>query len=427
MQIHVVRQGESIYSIAQTFNTTAEQIISSNELENPNDLVIGQALVIPITGSYYFVQTGDSLYTIARRFGTTAQRLAEINNISLNTPLTVGLRLYIPPIPRREAEFNAYVEPRGNTVSPNLEQQARIAAPHLTYLSPFSYQVQRDGTLKAPPLGEFPTIARENNNVLVMVVTNLENDAFSDELGALILNNTDIQNKLLSNIEDTARAQGFRDIHFDFESLRGEDREAYTNFLRRAKERFSPQGWQVSIALAPKTSATQTGKWYEAHDYRAQGAVVDWVLIMTYEWGYSGGPAQAVSPIGPVRQVLTYAISEIPSRKIMMGQNLYGYDWTLPFVQGTTARAVSPQQAIDIARRNNARILYDNNAQAPYFRYRDADGKEHEVWFEDARSIQAKFNLVKELDLLGMSYWKLGLSFPQNWLLLENNFITVKR
>ena len=79
------------------------------------------------------------------------------------------------------------------------------------------------------------------------------------------------------------------------------------------------------------------------------GEIVDFVVIMTYEWGYSGGPAQAVSPIGPVRDVLEYAISEMPASKILMGQNLYGYDWTLPFVQGTIARALSPQQAIDIS------------------------------------------------------------------------------
>lgn len=42
----------------------------------------------------------------------------------------------------------------------------------------------------------------------------------------------------------------------------------------------------------------------------------------------------AVSPIGPVRQVLEYAISEMPAAKIMMGQNLYGYDWTLPYIAG---------------------------------------------------------------------------------------------
>ena len=49
----------------------------------------------------------------------------------------------------------------------------------------------------------------------------------------------------------------------------------------------------------------------------------------------------------------------MPSNKILMGQNLYGYDWTLPFVQGTIAKAVSPQQAIQLAVTNNAAIEYD--------------------------------------------------------------------
>lgn len=148
---------------------------------------------------------------------------------------------------------------------------------------------------------------------------------------------------------------------------------------------------------------------------------------MTYEWGYSGGPAQAVSPIGPVRRVLEYALTEMPGSKIMMGQNLYGYDWTLPFVEGSSARAISPQQAIQIAARHGVAIQYSERDQAPFFQYWDAEGREHEVWFEDARSIQAKFDLIKELGLRGMSYWKLGLSFPQNWLLLEDNFEVVKR
>ncbi|PQD96446.1 spore gernimation protein [Pradoshia eiseniae] len=426
MQIHVVRQGESIYSIAQAYNISANQIISSNALQAPNELVIGQALVIPITGRYHWVQQGETLYSIGRMFGVSPEKIADANNISINEPLTVGLRLYIPPSSKRDAEFNAYVEPRGSAVSETLEEETRIAAPHLTYLSLFSYQVLRDGKLKAPLLDNFPTIASDNGNALVMVVTNLENEGFSGDLASVILNNESLQDTLFNNIAETARRVGFRDIHFDFENLKASDRNAYTSFLRRAKARFSKEGWQISIALAPKTSANQKGSWYEAHDYKAQGAVVDWVLIMSYEWGYSGGPAQAVSPIGPVRRVLTYAISEIPSRKVMMGQNLYGYDWTLPFVKGSIAKAVSPQQAIALARQYKVEIKYDYTAQAPFFKYTDEDGQQHEVWFEDARSIQAKFNLVKELDLRGVSYWKLGLSFPQNWLLIQDNFIVTK-
>lgn len=427
MQIHVVQQNQSLSTIAQTYGTTVKDLVEANDIPNPNNLVVGQTLVIPIVGQFYWVQRGDSLYSISRRFGISYQELANINGISVNSLLQVGFRLYIPPLPKTYAEFNAYVEPRGETVAPNLETSAREAAPYLTYLAPFSFQALRDGNLKEPLLNQFPAIAKANNLVLMMVITNQENDQFNDELGRILLNDIPIQDKFLNNIVTTAKKYGFKDIHFDFEFLRPEDREAYNQFLRKAKARFQQEGWLISTALAPKTSATQKGRWYEAHDYRAHGKIVDFVVIMTYEWGYSGGPAMAVSPIGPVREVLEYAISEIPPSKILMGQNLYGYDWTLPFVPGSVAKAVSPQQAIQIAAQYNAVIKYDEKAQAPFFTYTDTEGKNHEVWFEDARSIQAKFNLLKELKLRGMSYWKLGLAFPQNWLLIVDNFHVVKR
>ena len=426
MQIHVIKSNESLTTIARTYHTTVQDIVEANELPNPNNLVIGQSIVIPIIGHFYFVQSGDSLYSIGRKFGVSPQQLASVNRININQPLNVGFRLYIPQGAKKNAEFNAYVEPRGTTVAPVLESSAREAAPYLTYLAPFSFQARRDGTLKEPLLNNFPAIARANRNVLMMVINNQENDQFSDELGRILLNDIQVQDRFLNNIVATAKKYGFRDIHFDFEFLRPADREAYNNFLRKAKQRFSREGWFMSTALAPKTSATQKGKWYEGHDYRAHGEISDFVVIMTYEWGYSGGPAMAVSPIEQVRKVLEYAITEMPSNKILMGQNLYGYDWTLPFVQGTVAKAVSPQQAIQLAATHNVPIEYDTKAQAPHFRY-TADGKQHEVWFEDARSIQAKFDLIKELNLRGMSYWKLGLAFPQNWLLIVDNFNVTKK
>ncbi|PLR81952.1 glycoside hydrolase family 18 protein [Bacillus sp. V33-4] len=427
MQIHVVQRNDTLFRIARTYGITVDEIVEANEIPNPNNLVVGQAIVIPIVGRFHWVQPGESLWSIARRYNVSVQELAAVNRISVDQPLPVGFRLYIPPAPRRRAEFNAYVEPRGTTVAPALEESAREAAPYLTYLAPFSFQAQRDGSLREPLLNNFPAIAEANNNVLMMVITNQENDQFSAELGRILLNDMAIQERFLNNIVAAARRRGFRDIHFDFEHLRPEDREAYNQFLRRARDRFRQEGWLISTALAPKTREDQPGEWYEAHDYEAHGQIVDFVVIMTYEWGYSGGPPMAVSPIGPVREVLEYALTEMPAAKIMMGQNLYGYDWTLPYRPGTVARAVSPQQAIQIAARYRVAIEYDVTAQAPFFNYTDEEGRRHVVWFEDARSIQAKFNLVKELNIRGVSYWKLGLAFPQNWLLITENFEVVKR
>ncbi|WP_124726692.1 glycoside hydrolase family 18 protein [Staphylospora marina] len=428
MQIHVVSPGQTLTGIAAAYSTTVEAVVRANRIPDPSRLVPGQALVIPIQGRYYWVRRGDTLTTIARRFGIPVLRIAEANRIPLNALLTPGMRLFIPSAPRRTAEINAYVEPLGREVPERLVADAREAAPSLTYLAPFSYRARRDGTLQAPPLDDFPNIARQNRASLMMVVTNLEGDRFSDELGHILVTDENVQTRLLNEIVSTARQIGFRDVHFDFEFLPPEDREAYNRFLRRARDRLHAEGLLISTALAPKTSRTQRGQWYEAHDYRAHGQIVDFVVLMTYEWGYSGGPPLPVSPINEVRRVLDYAVTEIPRNKIMMGQNLYGYDWTLPFRPGNPpARAVSPQEAIRIAAREGAAIQYDTRAQAPHFRYTDDRGRSHQVWFEDARSIQAKFDLVKRMGLRGISYWKLGLSFPQNWLLIGENFQVVKR
>jgi len=428
LQIHVVKPNETVTGIARLYQVSVNELISANELPNPDRLVVGQALVIPIYGSFYWVQRGDSITSISRRFQIATAELARINGISVNQPLQIGMKLYIPQQRKVNAEFNAYVEPFGNTVSNALEISSREAAPYLTYLSPFAFRVNRDGSLIAPPLGNLPEIAKRNRNVLVMAINNQEKGQFSDELGRLLLNDQSIQNTFLNNIVSTAKKYGFRDIHIDFEYLRPQDKDAYNQFLRKSKARFSKEGWFLSTALAPKTSSTQKGRWYEAHDYKAHGEIVDFVVIMTYEWGYSGGPPMAVSPIAPVRKVLDYAVKEIPSKKILMGQNLYGYDWTLPFTAGKDiAKAISPQQAIQIAAAHNVPINYDTDSQAPNIDYVDEAGKKHKVWFEDARSIQAKFNLLKELNLRGMSYWKLGLSFPQNWILIVDNFNVEKK
>ncbi|AIQ38812.1 glycoside hydrolase family 18 protein [Paenibacillus sp. FSL R5-0912] len=428
MQIHVVQPKQTLYGIADAYGVNMDTITEANQLSAPGRLVIGQTLVIPVVGQYYWVQQGDSFYSIAKRFGLKASSLAEVNGLTLNQPLQTGFRLYIPPVPRRQAEVNAYIEPRGEAVSQALQNAAAEAAPELTYLAPFSFRIKRDGSLQAPPLDNLASIAAQNRVTLMLVVTNLEDAQFSSELGRIILNDVAVQDRLLENIVTEAKRLNFRDIHFDLEFLRPEDREAYNAFLRKAADIIHREGFLLSTALAPKTSASQTGAWYTAHDYKVHGQVADFVIIMTYEWGYSGGPPMAVSPIGPVRQVLTYAASEIPPGKIMMGQNLYGYDWTLPYTAGGEyAKALSPQAAIDLARNRNAAIQYDYKAQAPHFDYTDDAGRQHKVWFEDARSIQAKFDLIKELDLRGISYWKLGLPFPQNWLLIEDNFNVVKK
>jgi spore germination protein len=147
---------------------------------------------------------------------------------------------------------------------------------------------------------------------------------------------------------------------------------------------------------------------------------------MTYEWGWRKSPPQAISPLNQIKRVLDYALTVMPKEKIFFGFQIYARDWLLPHIAGQEAQTFSVQEAIARAAQYSVIIQYDTVAQSPFYRYTDAQGRMHEVWFEDARSAQAKFDLVKSYGLAGISYWALGYPFPQNWTLLEDNF-TVRK
>lgn len=93
---YTVQKGDSLYSIAREFNTTAQEIKSLNNLEN-NLLSIGQELKIPAFQSLettYTVKRGDSLYSIARKYGTTVDKLKQLNNLTSNL-LNIGQILIV--------------------------------------------------------------------------------------------------------------------------------------------------------------------------------------------------------------------------------------------------------------------------------------------------------------------------------------------
>ena len=134
------------------------------------------------------------------------------------------------------------------------------------------------------------------------------------------------------------------------------------------------------------------------------------------------GPPMAIAPINRVREVLQYATRQIRPEKVMMGMALYGYDWRVPYESGALASAIDNNSAQDLAIREQVPIQWDDEAASPYFHYRNRDGEDHVVWFDDALSAAAKMQLVYDFNLRGISYWTLGRSFPQNWYLLKDSF-----
>lgn len=379
MQIYVVREGDSLDSIAAAFAASAEEIAYDNQLSDPDRLVAGQALLIPGTGN-----AGQ----------------------------------------RRTVHANGYAYPYIQ------EQVLSETLPYLTSLSVFSYGFTASGNLVPPQTDDSRMIraARAQGTAPFLVLTPFDQTGmFNNYLISEITRNQMAQQNLIDQMFLVMEEKGFAGIDIDFEYILPQDRVVYADFVANVRDQAAPRGYPVSVALAPKTSADQRGLLYEGKDYKLLGAAADSVLLMTYEWGYTYGPPMAVAPVNKVREVVEYAVTEIPAEKIDLGIPNYGYDWTLPFVQGTSmARTIGNVEAVQIAMENHARIQFDQTAMSPFFRY-EKDGVQHEVWFEDVRSMKEKFRLVTEYGLRGMGYWQIMKLFRANWLLLADTFDIVKK
>jgi len=345
--------------------------------------------------------------------------IVEGNQLSDPSKLIVGQALFIPEenMAKREIYVNGYTYPSIRSAV------LKATLPYLTYLSIFTYTINADGTLNPINDTELIRAAREADVAPMMVIANMKTgEGFKSDLASSVLNSEQAQNRLIQNVITTMRSKNYFGLDIDFEYVYPSDREAYNRFLEKVAKAITPLGYTLTTAIAPKLSDSQIGLLYQAHDYAAHGRLVDHVIIMTYEWGYTYGPAMAVSPADQVERVLQYAVKVIPPRKILMGMPNYGYDWTLPFVKGTAARSLSNIGALQLAARVNARIQYDPKQQAPFFRYYDENRKQHEVWFDDARSIAARLALINEYNLGGVSYWTVNNFFNAQFRVLESMF-----
>lgn len=377
MEIYVVRQGDNVDAIASSYGVSVNTLIDDNQLVYPYQLAVGQALLIA---------NGQQ------------ERDKEIRSNGYAYPFISSWVL-------------------DNTL------------PYLSELSVFSYGFTPDGDLVPPMIDDVWMVNRALQYKVLPVLTLTPFGAdgnFNNDLISAIVRNMESRDILIKNLLTVMEEKSYGGLDIDFEYIKAEDRDFFTEFVRACTEKMHIAGYQVSVALAPKTSAGQRGVLYEGKDYRALGEIADHVLVMTYEWGYTYGPPMAVAPLNMVRRVLEYAVTEILPQKICMGIPNYGYDWPLPFERGVTrARTIGNVEAVRIAIAQGAEIMFDEIAQSPYFKY-ESEGVMHEVWFEDVRSLLQKFNLIKEFGLRGPGYWQVMRFFRANWLLLEDNFYIAK-
>lgn len=265
--------------------------------------------------------------------------------------------------------------------------------------------------------GQIPTnqITYANNNgikTLAMITNN-----FDGNIAKTLLESPENRQSLINNTLTAMKTNGYKGVNVDLEGVYYYDRSYLTTFMSELYSTLHSQGFYVTMAVPAKTSDNPTASWSGAYDYAALSNYCDQIVLMTYDEHYPGGTAGPIASIGWVENVIKYAVTVIPKDKIILGTAAYGYDWS---TNGTKAYGISG--IYNLASTYGATIQWDSVSQCPYFNYLDSAGISHTVWFENAKSLNYKLDLVNSYNLSGIGIWRLGLENADYWTSIKIKF-----
>ncbi len=147
MEIYVVKENDTLEKIANLYNVAVIDIIRINGLVEPYKLVVGETLSIPVASynvfDYYVVKDNDTLYSIAKNYNTHVNTLAEINGLNLNDYIYKGQTLLVP-----KRNIKTYITKEGDTLTSvskyfNVTKEKLIDDNKIIYLLPEQLLIYR--------------------------------------------------------------------------------------------------------------------------------------------------------------------------------------------------------------------------------------------------------------------------------------------
>ncbi len=318
-----------------------------------------------------------------------------------------------PPIPIRWMYY----------VSGKSYDALQANASNIDIISPNFYRLARDGSISGSNRPDVTNFARAKG---IKVIPMIQNDPTTTDFNQLLSDPAKVKS-VLDTIERQVYDNNYDGYQVDFEDLNAASETLLTNFMRDLYNRLHPKGKLTTMAVVSRTP-TSTSQFSAAYNYTALAPFVDLVTVMTYDYSYSGGEAGPVAPVDWQERVMNYAVPRFGANKVLLGVPFYGYDWNITKRQtDKSVRAVSHSfdETMQIQKDTNGTFGYDLTTQTPYLDY-TKDGDKHKVWFENARSLTAKFDLMKRQQVRGFAAWRLGHEGAEFWPVIKNLIVPTR-
>lgn len=303
----------------------------------------------------------------------------------------------------------------------------RDHADKISIVSPAWYSLDDDGIVWGSADPRVVEVAKKHGiGVMPLIV----NTGFDQLVVRRFLNSESARRRSVASMVELCRIHGFVGIQIDIENLHINDREAFTRFYRETADAFHQQGFKLSVAVVhrPEEYAGPTPyhkwlfkNWRAGYDLAELAKAGDFISLMTYSQHTRRTTPGPNAGIPWVRQVVEYFLKFVPEGKLSLGIPLESMYWyTALDTAGFAAhahswsRSLDYESAVGLLNRFGGKMEWNELQQVPFAVIENAGLFEH-IYFEDARSFRAKYDLLKAYGLRGFSAWVLGAEDTALW------------
>lgn len=243
----------------------------------------------------------------------------------------------------------------------------------------------------------------------------LFSNSFDPSRTSVVLRDSDLRDKIISQLLIYAKIYKLDGINIDFENVNLADGPYLTQFVREMTPMLHRQGLTVSIDITVKSTSPNWSLFLE-RDKLAQ--VVDYVMLMAYDqYPHGSKVAGPVSTIPWAEWTIKKTLDEVPKEKLVLGVPFYTRLWKeTPENSGTkvTPRALGMESIAGWLRDEDVTPKYQHDTGLLYAE-KKVGNNTFKVWLEDGQSMKKRVQLVNQYGLAGVAAWRRGFETQDIW------------
>ncbi|WP_232277488.1 glycosyl hydrolase family 18 protein [Paenibacillus sp. 481] len=320
----------------------------------------------------------------------------------------------VPPKPKFVEEGHSVSLAWEAVYSRNPDTDTLPKMPGVNVISPTWFSLaDEQGNVKSKADSKLLDWAHRNGKQVWALFSN----SFDPDLTTKALSTYERRETTINQLLDYAKQYRIDGINIDYENVNVEDRDVLTQFVREMTPRLHSAGLVVSIDVTAKSGSS---RWSKFLDRGPLAESVDFMMVMAYDEHWATSPkAGSVASLPWTETAVTRIMKEdgVPANKLVLGMPLYTRIWTETEKDGerkVSSKAVGMRTIQELLSKQQLKPTFAEQEGQNYVEYKE-NGTLQRIWIEDERSIKARIDLAKRLDLAGVAAWARSLGNAEIW------------